>query len=1018
MFLTRLSLSNPSAVVAGFLLLLIFGVLCLLRMPVQLTPEIVEPEISITTVWRGAAPNEIESDIIEPQEDALRGVPGMTELLSVAQQGRAELNLRFTVDMDMRRALIEVINRMNQISDYPSDVDEPIISSVGADVRAIAWFIVKTVPGNDRPISSYQDFLEEVVQSRFEQVRGVARSNVYGGNKNELRITFDPYKVADLGLDIGVVNRLAGSSRDTSAGFQDIGKREYNLRYIGEYDAAQLGEMILQWRDSRPVYLRDVASIAVQMRDRDGFVITKGTPAIAINAQRESGINVLQVMDRLRQAAKELSEGPLKRAGLTIEQVYDETEYIDRSITMLGGNIAVGIFLSTVVLFVFFLSLHTTLLVTVAIPCCLLGSFCCMYLFDRTLNVISLAGLALSVGMVLDASLIVLENIVRLRGQGMDLKQAAKTGTDQVWGALLASTATTVALFLPVLFLREEVGQLFADLALAIVVAISLSLLVAVTIIPSLSSVLLGKSRSRDHLSRFWEAGTRVVMYLTDSRSRRGIWIALLTAAPLFLVWHYRPEADYLPSGNRNLVFAYILPPPGVNVDELERAMGGVIQRHLQPYLEGGGMEPEIKHYFFVTFPRGVFLGARARDETRVRELVGVINEAVRGIPDTLAFARQTSLFQGARAGRTINVNIQSQDMNSLLDSAREGFLAISQRFEGMNVRPRPGLELAQPELRIIPDERRIAEAGWDRAVLAQILRTLGDGLYVGDYFDGEKSIDIVVRSEPWETVGELAAIPVVTPDSGILPLSELATIEHTVGPEEIRRIDRRRTVTLEVTPSDDMSLEQALSELEDTIEPIILTRLPEDGDVRYAGVADKLESALKSMSGTFVLALIILYLLLSALFQSFSRSLLVMWSLPLATVGGIMGLHFLNYAVPQNMDLLTMIGFVILLGVVVNNAILLVYYAEQEQGMGVERRQAVRNAIRNRFRPIVMSTMTSVCGMLPLLLIPGTGTELYRGLAAVMVGGMSVSTLFTLILLPSMLRMGEQARPVGEVGT
>jgi len=315
---------------------------------------------------------------------------------------------------------------------------------------------------------------------------------------------------------------------------------------------------------------------------------------------------------------------------------------------------------------------------------------------------------------------------------------------------------------------------------------------------------------------------------------------------------------------------------------------------------------------------------------------------------------------------------------------------------------------MAEPELRLVPDERRIAEAGWNREVLAQISRAVGDGLYVGDYFDGEERLDIIVRAAAWETPEELAAIPLATPDAGILPLGELVHVVRTAGPDKLRRLDRRRTVTLRVTPPEGVSLEETIMFLKENIEPVVREYLPEGGGVRYSGAADKLEEALFNLSSSFVLALLILYLLMSALFHSFRDGLLVLLVLPLATVGGVAALWLLNLVAFQPMDLLTMIGFIILLGLVVNNAILLVYQTRAAERQGIARRSAVEQAVRLRLRPILMTTLTSVFGMLPLLLMPGAGTELYRGLAGVIVGGMLVSTVFTLLLLPAMLRTGE----------
>ncbi|MHC8441735.1 MAG: efflux RND transporter permease subunit [Candidatus Eutrophobiaceae bacterium] len=1009
MYLTRAFLGNPVALVVACLLLLIFGILCLLRLPVQLIPEVEEPGITIKTGWRGSSPAEVEADILEPQEDVLRGLPGMIELRSTARQGGGEINIRFSVDMEMRRALIEVMNRLNQVPRYPNDVDEPVISSIGANARAISWFIIKTAPGNEQDIQTYQDYVEEVVRARFERVYGVARSAVFGGSKTELRISYDPWKLADLGINLDIVGTLAGTSKDISAGFQDIGKREYSLRFSGKYDADQLGSMVLAWRDGYPVYLRDVASIEQRLADKSSFVLTKGTASIAVNAQRENGVNVLKVMGGLRKAMADLREGPLKRAGLTIEQVYDETLYIDQAIKLLSSNLALGLVLSAIVVFLFFLRLQATFIIAIAVPLCLMGAFCMMYLGGYTLNVISLAGLALSVGMVLDASIVVLENIMRRRESGSEsMDDAAANGATQVSGALMASTATTVAIFLPVLFLRDESGQLFADLAATISIAICFSLLCALTVVPVIARRMFAGKELRDRYAWLWDAGTRFIMFLTNRGWMRMFWVTLLLSFPTWLSWELKPESDYLPSGNRNLAFAIILPPPGANIGEIEARMGEQVSRKLEPYVTGKAT-PAIKHYFFVAFPGQVFLGARAENDADAAALVPVLKQVVSGIPDTIVIARQASLFQGFGAGRTVDVNIQGRDMDALMRGALSGFLMVKQKIEGASVRPRPGLELAQPELRIIPNERRLAEAGWNRSVLAQISRTLGDGLLVGDYFDGERNIDMILRALPWESLETLTSIPLVTPNSGVLPLSELAKVERTAGPEEIQRINRRRTVTLEVSPPKHVSLEQTLKILREEVEPVILEQMPEDASVYYGGTADKLKIALESMSGSFLLAIVILYLLMSALFRSFFDSLLVLLTLPLAVVGGVMGLHIMNFFVPQNMDLLTMIGFVIMLGLVVNNAILLVYQARTAEREGANRRDAVRSAVRLRLRPILMSTLTSLFGMLPLMLMPGSGSELYRGLATVIVGGLLVSTLFTLLLLPSLLRMGEE---------
>lgn len=1016
MNLTRLSLSNPVAVVVAVILALLFGLISLSRLPVQLTPEVERPKITITTTWRAAAPKEVESEIIEPQENVLRGLPGMTELLANAQRSRGQITITFGVGTDLRRSLIEVMNRLNRVPRYPDDAEEPIISSIGGRSRAIAWFIFKPVKGNDRPIASYHDYLEEVVQTRFERVPGVALSEVRGGREKEVRITFDPYKTASLGIQLPVVVGMAGSAKDISGGFADVGKRRYTVRFAGAYSVDDLENMVLDWRDGQPVLLRDVAKVELRLRDRTGFVIQNGEPAMAVNAHRETGVNVLQVMDGLKQAAAELEQGALKRAGLSMQQVYDETVYIDRSMAMVETNLAIGICLAIVVLWWFFRRFRATVMVAIAIPVCVISSFIILDAAGRTINVISLAGLAFAVGMVLDAAIVVLESIVRLRERGKDSREAALQGTAKVWGALLASTATTAAIFLPVVFLKDEAGQLFADLALTIAVAVCISLLVAVTVLPTAATTWLKNINMHDPHEHWWDRASDFIMRLTDTPKRRWGWIAGLTTIPLLLGLLMMPDADYLPQGNRNLVFAFIVPPPGVNVDTMEQELGQVVAKRMQPYVDGE-KQPEIDNYFFVVRDRGVFMGARTKDKSQTGQLVPLINRLVNGFPDTIAFAKRTSLFGGFGSGRSINMDIQGSNINQLLDAAQAGFFAVRQHLPGRPPRPRPGLDLAEPELQLVPDERRVAEAGWNRSVMANVVRAMGDGLYVGDYFDGEQRLDILLRGQKWHTPEELASIPLATPASEVLPMGELVTITRTAGPSEIRRINRRRTVTLEITPPDNMSLEEAINIIKEKVEPAVLPLLPEDGEVHYTGSADKLGEALKSMGGSFLLAIVILYLLMSALFQSFRDSLLVLLAIPLATVGGVISLFLVGKFLLlfglgfQPMDLLTMVGFIILLGLVVNNAILLVHQTRVAEREGLERREAVSQAVHVRLRPILMSTLTSLFGMLPLLLMPGAGTELYRGLAAVIVGGMAVSTVFTLVLLPSLLRLGEKSQ-------
>jgi len=1022
MNLTLSSLKNPTAVVVAILLVMLFGAISLFKLPVQLTPDISKPEITISTGWRSAAPEEMEAEIIERQEDVLKGLQGLESLISSSGQGSGNITLRYRTGINLERALIDVMSALNQVPSYPPDATEPVISVGGNNTfTAIAWFALKPLEGNDTDIVGYQDYIEEVVQTRLERVNGISKTNAFGGVSNELRITFDPYKAASLGLDLPLLSSTLSSNSDTSGGFNEVGRRKYTLRFSGKYNAEQLQNMVLDWRDGQPILLKDVAKVELTLQDRTGILTLDGAPAIAMNAQAEQGVNVIEVMERLKLAMAELNEGPLKRAGLQMLQMSDETIYIKRSMKLVRNNLLIGVLLAIIVLWWFLRKFRATLIVALSIPIALIVTLIVMYAAGRTLNIISMAGLAFAVGMVLDAAIVVLENIVRLREKGEAPEKASLKGATQVWGALVASTITTVAIFLPIAFLEAVSGQLFADLAITIAVAIIASLIIAVTVLPTAARKLLANVSEQDLHAHWWRNISKGIMHITSTPAKRYMWIFGLMLTSFVGSWLLFPKIDYLPKGNQNQFQAFIMPPPGLSYPAARFEMADEINRRLMPYISGE-KSPKIDHTWMGFFGSFGFMGGNAENVDDIGEIIQIINsDFLSGFPDTMAFASQADLFGNLGGGRQIDVDIQANDIDALLSAAQAGYGAISQALPGARVQPTPGLTLAEPELRLIPKERRMAEAGWTRQQIAAITRALGTGLYVGDFFNGQKRLNVFLRATDWQSPEELAAIPLYTLNAGVQPVGELMDIVRTAGPSSIRRVDRQRTITLQVTPPDNLSLEEAIALIKEKAQPTILSVLTQKsvdgtgGSITYRGSAEALTEALTSMSQSFILALIILFLLMAALFRSFKDSLLVVLTIPLATIGGIGFLQLTNLVIFQPLDLLTMIGFIILLGLVVNNAILLVYQTRIGEGEGLSRHDAVEQAVRLRLRPILMSTLTSICGMLPLLLIPGAGAELYRGIAAVIVGGMSVSTIFTLIFLPSLLQIGKKAKVIVE---
>lgn len=1018
MFLTRNCLRNPAIIAVGVAIIFLVGLFSLAKLPLQLFPAIERPQVSIQTFWRAASPSEVESELIEPQEDVLEGIPGLVVLQAYGGQGASYVNLTFDMKTDMTITLLDIISRLNRLPPLPADAEPPqlVLGEGGGANETLSFFFIQQLPGSTGNLDDYNSWVRDFVIPKVEAIPGVSRAAVEGGvsAEEEIQIEFDPFLAAQYGIELPQIARSVGRSSDASGGYVDVGRRRYSLRFEGRRTPEQFADQILEWRDGRPVRLGDIATVRQSPGRLESFTYQNGNKALGMRVYRENGANVLSTLDAVKVVLSDLNETGFKERGLTIEQSYDPSVFIRRAISLLTTNLGIGIFFAVGVLWLFLRQLRATLIIALTIPISLLATMVVLQLTGRTLNVISLAGLAFAVGMVLDAAIVVLENIVRLREKGEGSEAASEKGTAQVWGALLASTATTVAIFAPIIFLRDVEGQLFADLALTIAIGVSVSLLVAVTVLPTAARAWLVELPKMERGEKFYTRLAGFIMKLTSTTRRRTLWIAGLMIGPMVATWFLLPELNYLPPVKRDAVDGFVNLPPGTTPELMESEYASKIVERLAPYMSGE-KEPALRNYYVTKYPGndGIGVGIRAKDQGRIEELLTIVQEEILvDFPDAQAFAQQGNLFGGFGDTGSVAMHIQSRDEDALKDASAVGLDLIAAALPGSNARSNPNPNQAQPEIRITPNDDRIREAGWNRSDIASIVRTLGDGLYVGEYFNGDKRLNIILKATPSTNVGDLEGVPLVTPTGSIVPLRELADVRRTVGPQGINRIDGRRTVTLNINPPEGMPLGEALRIIEAEVEPGVAALLPDDGSIQYGGSANGLKNAVRTMTENFLFAIGLLFLLLSALFKSVRDSFLVVITIPLATVGGVIALRLLNLVTFQPMDLLTMIGFIILLGLVVNNAILLVYRTRQAEDEGLSRRDAVEQALKLRLRPIFMSTLTSICGMLPMVLIPGAGSAIYRGLAATIVGGMSVSTVFTLILLPCLLRATEGSRP------
>ena len=1093
MNLIRLVIRQPVTVTVGVILIVMSGVLAIKRVPIQLTPNVDSTIVTVSTFWEGASPQEVEQNIIDKQEERLLGLSNLRLMTSSCGQSGGQIRLEFNTGTDKAEALREVSDKLREVPDYPQNVDEPVVQATDREHRDyIAWIVFgSTDPDFD--VRVLRDFALDRIEPTLERVAGIAEINVLGGREREVQIRVDPVRMAQFGITATeFARRIRDTNQNISAGRLADGKLDVRVRTIGQYESLdQIEDTVVAHTEAGQVLVRDVADVVQTFKEPTSFVRSRGVPVIAINAEREIGSNVMKVMASLQaqlarlNAPDGLLDTEAQRLGLngtlTLTQVYDQTVYIDDALALVRNNIWIGGALATIVLILFLRSVRTVGIIALAIPISILGAVVVMVAMGRSVNVISLAGMAFAVGMVVDNAIVVLENIFRHLEMGKTRGQAALDGAREVWGAVLASTLTTIVVFIPILLIQEEAGQLFRDIALVICAAVALSLVISITVIPSAAARVLGmRDTSSAHAgsaelpSGGLPGAIGLLIYrICGSTAARIAIIVGLTAVSLIGTWQLMPPADYLPRGNRNLIFGLIIPPPGYNVGQYNE-MADRIEQTIRPFWEAGQLKesdpeayeaavaalpevptldlkteqpgppvrpPSIRNYFLVKFDNILFHGAVSDEPRRVIDLKDLFNYATRPevIPGVISFPLQVPLFQlGGSTGSAVKLQLAGPDLDEVTDAAQAVMGALFSGGKYSEILPVPGnFMLPAPELQIVPDLVRLSELGLTTNDLGLAVRSAGDGAIIDEYhLDGE-SIDLKIIAQ--DAVGQqvimgIEDLPIATPTGRVVPLGSIATVRRVGTHEQITRVGRQRSVSFEVTPPEGMPLEVAMNDLEQLVEGLRADgAIPTRVATTLAGSASKLQEVRAALLGdgtilgtfgsSLVLTLVAVYLLMCVLFQSFLRPLVIMFSVPLATLGGFIALAIVSawseasrYMPVQKMDILTMLGFVILIGVVVNNAILIVHQAinfmsdKADLGHGIhgplEPRRAISEAVRTRIRPIFMSTFTSIGGMAPLVLMPGSGSELYRGLGSVVVGGLLVSTIFTIFLTPLLLSL------------
>ena len=1026
------------------LIISVLGILAALRIPVQMIPDLEVRTITVRTAWPGATPQDIEKEIVIEQEEYLRSIPGLQRIISSSSFGRASIELEFPFGIDLNETLINVNNALSQVPSYPINVDEPRIYATSFSANSFMYYRVMPLPGNPRQLDMVlmYDFIDDNVRTRMETVPGVSLVNVYGGAERQVQILLDPERLSERDISIQDVRRaITERNRDISGGEIESGKRRYLLRTVGRFrDLQELRELILVRRGDSLIRLGDVAEIKLDHYELSRVSYTDGEPIIGLSVRRQAGSNVIDIKNQLTEEVERINEEVLNPAGMYLRLIADDVGYVQASIHNVWFNLTLGAILASLGMFLFLRSGKATLVGVMGIPICTIAGFIGLLLADRTINVISLAGIAFAIGMTLDNGIVVLESIEHQRRKGLDRLRAAAVGVRLVWPAVLASTLTTVLVFIPILFIQEEAGQLYSDIAIAISASILTSMLVAIAVIPTATARLEFSTDNLHVDGQTHDLHQRVIdriNWLIANPVRRFSVIGLVAFVSLFIFLLLTPPAEYLPEGEEPKAFASLTSPPGYNIDTMTK-IGKELQAYFLPFLDdepqqfdnGETKVPALDFLNVSIQAQRIRIIAVTKDPSHIKPFMESLQQKYREYPAMRAFVTRGSIITSNSGGtRSINLDISGAKLSEIYDAALAAYRRAEEVFDSPRLRADPStLSLSQPLIEVKPRWKRASEVGMTTQDFGYTIAALTDGAFVDEFYLDDDKIDIYLYSKAGfdATVDSLNQISIYTPIGAVVPLSSIASIEETVDTNIIRRLNSQRTVTLNIIPPDKVALETGV----EIVKRDVVEYLRESGaissniNMTISGASDQLDATREALAANYIVAIVIIYLLLVAIFTHWAYPLLIMTTIPLGVAGGILGLWLFNLGgsflpliglneLHLSFDMIAMLGFLILMGTVVNNPILIVHQAMTNvRKSGMNAMDAVRHAVDSRIRPIAMSTLTTVFGLAPLVFLAGEGTELYRGVGVIVMFGLLGTALVTLTFLPALtllvLRMTE----------
>jgi hydrophobic/amphiphilic exporter-1 (mainly G- bacteria), HAE1 family len=1007
--ITDTSIRRPVAVTMFYLIVVTFGLVGFLYLPVDLLPEIEYPRLTVAVNYSNVGPEEMEAIVTDPLENALSSIPDLERMTSQSEEGQSRVSLEFGRGTDISEAANDVRAALDRLRDeLPQEVDPPSIWKFDPGAQEIIALSVAST----RDLAATTRLLQRELAQRFEQIPGVGSITISGGVYREIQVQLLRDRLRAAGLTAAdVSDALARENIQLPGGNVRRGISDLYVRAVGEYQSLdELGATIIALRNARPIRVRDVAVVVDGYEDVEDLAEVNGRPVVRLDIQKQSGANTVAVAQQIRAEVDRINQ---EREDVTLTIETDQSTFIQQSISNVQSSAIWGGLLAIFILYLFLRNGSTTGIIAVAIPISITATFGLLYFSDLTLNQMTFGGLALGIGMIVDNAIVVLENIVRQRRSGRTAEESARVGTREVAGAVIASTLTTCVIFLPVVFLRTTSGQLFQTLALVVVFSLGCSLLVALTLIPVLArrflSVVPAGSAGRPP-SRF-ERGisaleTWYVARLDRVLDRRGrvFGVTAVLLAGALVLWPMIP-IELTPPMDTNEIDVDLEMARGTSIavanvylDELETIVRGVIPasdvQSLAAEVRGDGdAEVEIR------------LVPAADRTVEPLVLADRIREAAAGrIPGAEVRVEAGSglwilrrLFSAGGTSDAIEVQLRGYSLDEASRLA-EQVEERMRRVEGV-VEVRQQQREGRPEQNLRFERGRIASMGLSVADVGRAVQTSVGGSRAGYFRDEGEQFPIVVRlrSDDRLTAQDLGGIAVKTPEGQMVPVSALLRRDEARGPTQIRHVDGQRVLYITADLASGMPLGEAVARIQDSLADL---QLPQGFSIVYGGAWEEQQQASRDFVIAILLALTLVYMVMAGQFERFLDPLVVMFSVPVALIGVVPTMLLTG----TTLNIQSIMGMVMLVGIVVNNAIVLVDYLNlkrREDGLDV--RAAAIVAGRTRLRPILMTTSTTVLGLLPLALGWGEGGGLQAALARVVIGGLTASTLVSLFLIPTL---------------